>query len=516
MALKLVPGVSRTMGQIMNNPVTGFAPMRYFLSALLAVAVTSAAVAQGPSPVGPVLTLEEATQLALKNNPQHLQVRSNRDRAGNSLRTSYGALLPSASSSFSASYREGRQQLFEGTAFGAASDVLSSSAGVNVSLNLSGSTLLGPRQARASLEAADLNVTSSEQLVRMTVAEDYLNVLQAQGQAALQDTLLVNVQAQLDLARARQQVGAATILDVRNAEVQVGRQQVAVLRARNGVELATLQLFQAIGVPEQAGARLTTSFPMSEPTLQLPELLDMARKGNPALNRLRAQESAAGIGVTSARTAWIPSLNLSTGLNGYTSEQTNVDSQIEQARLQSLAARSSCFTTDSIRRGAGLSGFSTCSGINFTDAQANALRDANSQFPFAFTRSPFTYSASLSFPLFNGFQRERQIQEAQLSRNDARYALRDQELRLTSDVTSGYRNLTTAYQVVRLNEQNQQAAREALQLAQERYRVGANTFLDVTQAQSNFQQAATDLINSIYDFHKAYAALENAVGRPLR
>jgi outer membrane protein len=69
---------------------------------------------------------------------------------------------------------------------------------------------------------------------------------------------------------------------------------------------------------------------------------------------------------------------------------------------------------------------------------------------------------------------------------------------------------------VRLNEQNQQAARQALELAQERYRVGANTFLDVTTARSTFEQAATDLINSIYEFHKAYAALESAVGRPLR
>ena len=89
-------------------------------------------------------------------------------------------------------------------------------------------------------------------------------------------------------------------------------------------------------------------------------------------------------------------------------------------------------------------------------------------------------------------------------------------MRLTSDVTTAYRNLVTQYQTVQFNDQNQQAAREALLLAQERYRVGASTFLDVTTAQNQLQTAATDHINSIYDFHKAYAALENAVGRPLR
>ena len=69
---------------------------------------------------------------------------------------------------------------------------------------------------------------------------------------------------------------------------------------------------------------------------------------------------------------------------------------------------------------------------------------------------------------------------------------------------------------MRLQEQNQGAAREALALAQERFRVGANTFVDVTQSRSEFERAGTDLINAIYDFHKAYAVLESSVGRSLR
>jgi len=108
------------------------------------------------------------------------------------------------------------------------------------------------------------------------------------------------------------------------------------------------------------------------------------------------------------------------------------------------------------------------------------------------------------------------VQEAQAQRSDAMYRLRELELRLTADVTSAYRNLTTAYQTVRLQEQNAQTAREALALAQERFRVGANTFVDVTQARSDYERAETDRINAIYDFHKAFAALEGAVGRPLR
>jgi outer membrane protein len=83
-------------------------------------------------------------------------------------------------------------------------------------------------------------------------------------------------------------------------------------------------------------------------------------------------------------------------------------------------------------------------------------------------------------------------------------------------VTAAFLNLQTSYQTVRLQEQNQVAAREALALAQERFRVGATTFVDLSQARSDFERAGTDLINAVYDFHKAYAALESAVGRTLR
>jgi outer membrane protein len=132
------------------------------------------------------------------------------------------------------------------------------------------------------------------------------------------------------------------------------------------------------------------------------------------------------------------------------------------------------------------------------------------------TRAPLEFSAQISLPIFDGFIREQRIEEATATRNDARYRVRQQELQLTADVTSGYRNLITAYQTVRLQEQNSTTAREALALAQERFRVGANTFVDVTQARADYERAETERINAIYDYHKAFAALEAAVGRPLR
>ena len=53
-------------------------------------------------------------------------------------------------------------------------------------------------------------------------------------------------------------------------------------------------------------------------------------------------------------------------------------------------------------------------------------------------------------------------------------------------------------------------------LATERYRVGSGTFFELLDAQVAQLRAEIDYVNAVYDYHKAVAALEAAVGRPLR
>ncbi|MGQ0640788.1 MAG: TolC family protein [Gemmatimonadaceae bacterium] len=485
-------------------------------SVLLAAAAPLAAQAPTAQP-GPVLTLEEAVRLATRNNPTHQQTLTARSRAGSALRSSYGALMPSISTSFGSQFREGRPEFFAGQQFGSASDVLSSNASVNVSLSLSGAEVMGPRASRASLEATEAEITSSEQTLRSQVIQQYLNVLQAQSRAVMQETLLVGVQAQLELARARADVGAANQLDVRRAEVAVGQQQVALLQARNQVEVDKLRLFQQMGVQQPPNVQLTTQFPIAEPNVQLPNLLDMARRGNPQLNALRSRERSSDVVVSQARSSYLPTLQLSTGVGGFTQQLQDISGQISSAQFQALQSRASCFTQDSIRRGAGLSGISTqCQAIAFTPDDERTIRSANETFPFNMSRNPITFQASLSLPLFDGFQREQRIQEATAGRRDAQYLVREQELRLTADVTTAHLNLTTAYRTVQLQEENARTARIALALAEERFRRGATSFIEVTDARSAFERAESERINAIYEYHKTFAILESAVGRTLR
>jgi outer membrane protein len=313
-------------------------------------------------------------------------------------------------------------------------------------------------------------------------------------------------------------VGAATTLDVRRAEVQVGQAQVAVLRERNNIETEKLRLFMQLGVEQPGNVQLITRLPVDEPKLNLDELLTAARRQNPALSAARSRESAANVGVSQAKSAFLPTLQFQTGLSGYTSQSTNIEQSISQQRNSAAAGLSSCLSTDSVRTAVGLPSIAgACSSsYTFTDANAQAIRKDNQRYPFGFTRDPITFSASLSLPIFNGLQREQRMQEADANRNDARYNVRATELRLRADITSGYNNLFTAYQAVQIQTRNSEAAREALALAQERFRVGALTFVDLVQSRADYERAESDRITAIYEFHRAYATLESAVGRPLR
>ena len=175
------------------------------------------------------------------------------------------------------------------------------------------------------------------------------------------------------------------------------------------------------------------------------------------------------------------------------------------------------FPTDSLRRGAGMPDItSRCDATVFTDAQADAIRQSQDAFPFSFNRSPFVYSLNVSFPIFNNFQRENAAANANLARADARFNARQQELRVVADVTNAYEDLATQYQAVQLLEQMREFSREALALAQERYRIGSGSYLELSSARNTYEQASLDVVTGIYEFHRFLAVLENAVGRRLR
>ena len=108
------------------------------------------------------------------------------------------------------------------------------------------------------------------------------------------------------------------------------------------------------------------------------------------------------------------------------------------------------------------------------------------------------------------------MEVARVQRDNAAYDVRARNLQLTTDVTQAYLNLVTAARTAELQNQISAKAAEDLALNEASFRVGAKTFLDVSTSRATYEKTQIDRVNSIYQYHWAFAALENAVGRPLR
>ena len=100
--------------------------------------------------------------------------------------------------------------------------------------------------------------------------------------------------------------------------------------------------------------------------------------------------------------------------------------------------------------------------------------------------------------------------------DDLAESVRAQALFVVTGVSEAFLDLQTAHRAVQIQAQNRRASEESLQLATERYRVGSGTFFELNDAQLADLTAQFDYVNSIYDYHKALALLEAAVGRSLR
>ncbi|HXT14007.1 MAG TPA: TolC family protein [Gemmatimonadaceae bacterium] len=482
---------------------------------LVALLAIPAQLAFAQAPARSELTLEDAIATAHRNNPNYLTTENNLRNSVSQVRQAYSALLPSANTSFSTRYQQGGTQFVQGVAIGGSGDTYQSSYQLGLSYNINGAVAFAPRAARAGRDAAEADITSAAALLRSQVTTQYIQALKSQAQADLTDSLLSTATGQLDLANAKMAVGAATIVDVRNAEVGVGQAQVNQVIAHNNAQIDKVRLFQLMGVPANPDAKLTTTFSTALPSFSLDSLLALAHKVNPDLEADKSRQYAAQMNVRSAQMSYLPSLFVSTGWGGNSLSFADDNFLINQRAAQAASGFASCLSADSLRSRVGLSSFN-CGSPTLTQAQIDQIRSGNNQFPFKFDRNPIGIGATLSFPIFNNYQREAQVEQARVQRDNATYSLRARNLQLTTDVTNAYLTLIAAAKTVQLQEQTAMKAAQELAAVQERYKVGATTFLDVTTSRGQYEQAQIGRVNAIYDYHTAFANLEQAVGRPLR
>lgn len=399
------------------------------------------------------VTLEEALGLAERNNPNLEQSASSVEIAGYQELTAIGSFLPSLSLSYG--YSDATRAQLDPT--GQAITTTSYSAQLRGSVDLFRgfrrfSDLKG---ARLGVEASEARYREAEFTTSEGVKISYYNAVANRELVRVERDRVRRQEDQLSFVEQQLELGRATRSDVLRSQVDLNNARVALLNAENSARNSSYALAEAVGVSEPLAPVETADLEAERLPFDSDEILSMALAGAPSLVSARATAAASETAVSSAKSAYLPSLTASGGW-----AWSNVEYP-PQSRSWSL-------------------------------------------------------SLSGSLPLFNGFTRESQLYTARARADQSRSAERAVELKLRKDLDQAMGTIDAAVASIDLAKQSEELAAEDLRVSQERYRLGLATILDLQSAQITLLSAQVDVIRRRFEYQLGLARLEALLGTDLR
>ena len=410
------------------------------------------------------ISLDEAISMAQRNSPDAIQAVGT-ERTSRAARTSaIGAILPSASFNMGHVIQLGGgvARLNSNGELVAVAQKPTNTLGVGLSMTIfdGGQKLYDLRTAKSQIEAAEANSVAVKYNLALGVKQQYYAVLAAIESEDAARLQMAQATEQFKTSALKVRAGVATRSDSLRGVIQVGNAQLALITARSNKEAADAALTRLVGSPVPVTADPTS---VQENMAALPDSAELAKlaQDGPAVQQAQANVEAAKEATKASKATYLPSLSASYSRSG--------------------------------------------SG---TDPR------------FGLGDDPFTYSGrlsfSLSYPIFNNFQREEQVVRAKVSQANAEATFRDQQLAATQLLTQNIGALRGASQRVAVQAASVAAAQEDVRVQQQRYNIGASTLLDLITSQAALATAEQALIQARYDYRIARAQLEALIGRDLK
>ncbi|HVF38707.1 MAG TPA: TolC family protein [Gemmatimonadaceae bacterium] len=434
------------------------------ISALVAAALIFPAVLSAQRAADTTATpisLADAIRLAERNAPATVQARGTIRTSEAGVKQSYAALLPSLSLSAGTSNQRGDRFDTQGNLVPFTGNPTNYSTGLNGSLQLfdGGRRFYEISRAKADVDAAEAGETAQRYQVALQVKQQYYNILAARESESAANAQIEQTRQQLRAASIRLRAGAATLSDSLRSVVQLGNARLSLLNARNNLQIANATLTRLVASPTPVTANASDTLDQRVIVPNVAELEGLIGNG-PAIQQADAQLKSAKASVRSAKTAFMPTVNMNFNRGG-----SGLDP----------------------RFGLGDRRYAYNQALNF----------------------------SLSFPLFNNLNREVNVARAEVNEDNAEVALRDARYLARQTLVQSLGQMRIAEEQVTIQTQSVAAALEDLRVQQKRYELGATTLLDLLTSQTQLDQARTSLIRARYDYRVAKAQLEALIGRDL-
>lgn len=416
--------------------------------ALLMVAALTAA-AQGRK-----LTLTEAIDLALKNNPRVDAARLNALATNEGITQAKSANLPQISGALTGVGSPDRTNMGAGQ-LQAPGVEPRASAGVNITQLITDFGRTNRLVKSAAAQAlADQQVARGTRIeIVLQTTQAYLAALRAQAITRVAEQTVSTRRTVLEQIQALAKNQLKSDLDVRFAEVSVTEAELVLTTARNDFNAAQADLAVTMGLqgPQQFDL---ANVPLASDSVEEPaKLVEQAIQHNPEAEQRRYILEAALRQAEAEKKLRYPTIT-ALGSAGV------------------IPAHSAGIPRDNYVAG----------GIN------------------------------LSLPIFTGKMNESRRAEAEFRAQAAQRTLKDTENRVARNVAVALLNIGTASERVKLTAALTDRARQALELAQARYDLGLSSIVELNQAQLAQVNAEIQRATSEYDLDLQHAILDYHVG----
>jgi len=427
------------------------------LALILQVSLPLAAFAQQPpaAPPAPLqLTLRQAVQVALKQNPQRVIAQllvSESDRTSQIARS---ALLPQANVAASGSINQYNFQSIERAPTRApAGPFQVIEAGPTFS-----QTILNFQEIRAyqigreGTHQARADEQTTREIVVNAVVDQYLLILRA---LATRDAASVRVklaQRLYEQAGELQKMGIGLSIDTVRANVELQNERQNLIDAETLTHTTKYGLAALLDLPRDQDLEVADHLDFYDlPALDKQSLLDQALTSRPEIRSLNSQRRIAKLTTDAAGEQRLPQLDFS--------------------------------------------GFWYYQGSRF-----------NNGIP------AYTYALSLEFPLFTGGRIRAEEARARLEEQHVAESRRQLEAQIVDEVKSALDELTAARNSVDVANLGLQLAQEEVDQAQRRFAAGVTTNVEVITAQDALARASDNQIGALYQFNVSRASLARATG----
>lgn len=408
------------------------------------------------------MTLADCRETALRHNEDLQKADIELQKAELDRQIAYNAYLPKLDGSVMGLYMKdqdimGNNLLLRGTYV----------AGLNLTqpIYVGGQITAANRLARLGKECQQENLRKTRAEVLAEVDKSYYTLISVSQKVRMLEAFLRQMNGLIEKIRASVSAELATGNDMLRVEAKRSEVEYQLQKARNGEELCRLALGNALGLPitEQV-VPIDTVFSV-EAISQLDENFELC----PELSLLKKNVEVKETLAKKERSNFLPTIALSVGYSYY----------------GNLKMRGTTMQPD---------------GTPY-------------QFEQKFSDDIPMAMLSVSIPIFHWGSEFKKAKKARLDVTAAQLDLQKNRRLLSIEVRQAVQNVTSGYQMVQTAQTGQQQADENLRVMQLKYDCSMATLTDLLDAQAQWQQAHSNLIEAQAQYKIYQTEYLRATGR---